>query len=111
MTLLRLTTFLLLALLLTPALCWGGLLEHVCTDCAAAEVCGHEDECAADPCPDDPVIASRTAMDSVTDTPALPIAILPRLGFTNDRLIEPRDWPPSAQKRLPLPESDLPLLI
>jgi hypothetical protein len=37
-------------LLASPALCVGGVLSHFCA--CEAESCGHEDACAADPCPD-----------------------------------------------------------
>lgn len=49
----RLTTTLLLlcALILGPALCLGGLLEHACECGSAASVaCEHEQECPDDPC-------------------------------------------------------------
>jgi len=101
------------ALLLSPALCEGGLLAHPC-DCDEHDVCHHEDGCATDPCvdavrPDDdgtPLLAPAAggpaaSLAAVQVDPAAPEVLESRH--------RPPPEPPSFGR--PYPDSDLPLLI
>ncbi len=102
--------------LLTPILCAGGLLAHPC-DCGAELECSHENDCAADPC-HAPVVTSSaskpaqclalaniTAPHRATATYAvLPVHAAFELNqYDADHALD--------IKRIPFPQSDLPLLI
>lgn len=101
------------ALLLSPALCEGGLLGHPC-DCDEHEVCHHEDGCATDPCadvvrPDDDVAPFlAAAADGPTGfTASVQVdQTIPELPQRHRR--PPPDEPSRGR---PYPDSDLPLLI
>jgi len=114
---LRLITHLLLAyaLLLGPALCLGGLLEHDC-DCGGegAAECQHEDSCPDDPCA--PVLRTEE-MDALPNFEFASRLIQAPL-FTLD--VEPASVRWSWSSRPPLPpdrwnlpyaQSDRPQLI
>lgn len=100
------------AIILGPGLCVGGVLEHLCLDCAPAAACDHEEDCAADPCLE-PVVQPIASAASVLLLPVVALIV---------RLYAPPTEPPSAcsgfadrilpeRKNLSRPESDLPLLI
>jgi hypothetical protein len=104
-------------LVLLPALCLGGLLEHACGCDAGA--CGHEGDCASDPCAD--TIARGGELDNVLGLPApeqigsvTPVAVASALAF-GAAVGGPRRWdevngsPPVS--RLPFHASDVPLRI
>ena len=104
------------ALLVGPALCIGGLLEHDC-DCAqgGAEMqCQHEDSCPDDPCvsltaPQEREV--RSLLD--VECPWVPVALVSwgmELGST---WLSRSAVPPVPPERpnLPYPQSDRPLLI
>ena len=55
------TLLAILVLVLLPALCLGGFLEHVCA-CDGGS-CGHEGDCVSDPCAD--TIARGSELDSI----------------------------------------------
>lgn len=102
------------ALLLSPALCEGGLLAHPC-HCDEHEACPHEADCATDPCvdvvrPDDdatpqfaPVVESQQPA-AATVAPADPS----KPCYPQRWSCPPSDEPPAGR---PYPDSDLPLLI
>lgn len=106
-TLTILTTVWVLAI---PMLCLGGVFEHACTDCDQEEVCSHEEDCPDDPCGKS-VATTRTSND-VASTIALAPAVIVNV---DDRPLEASDHltytPPRAERNLPRPISDLPLLI
>jgi hypothetical protein len=52
------------AILLGPAACLGGVLDHACPSCPETS-CGHEDECVSDPC--NTLLVPVSAMRSVED--------------------------------------------
>ena len=99
------------ALLLAPGLCLAGALEHLCSDCTEGASCGHEDDCADDPCgdvllrPDTDSSGGVSAPSSAAPTAALPAA--PRFLDLSPLLRAPS----LPGKKLPRPESDLPLRI
>ena len=106
-----LATLALWALLLAPGLCLAGALEHLCADCPEGASCGHEDDCIDDPCGDvllRPAISSNSGVSALSlavSSAALPAAPRPR---TLSPLLRAPSLP---GKKLPHPESDLPLLI
>lgn len=101
---------------LAPLLCVGGVLDHHC-DCDDEIACGHEDECAADPCR--AFIAARLGSRS---TQLLAQDSFPAPALAAARQATPvihvkmplRRWaydPLSDVCRLPYPQSDMPLLL
>ncbi|MCB9915636.1 MAG: hypothetical protein H6828_10885 [Planctomycetes bacterium] len=65
MTRLVTSLVLLVTLLLGPALCHGGVLEHECgCDEGVGASCSHEDGCADDPCADFMVPGSREELEA-----------------------------------------------
>ena len=103
-------------LLVAPALCIGGLIEHEC-DCGqgGAEMqCQHEDSCSDDPC--EPLVVpqereARSLLD--IELPWVPVAL-----FTWDVELDSTRWsrtwsppPPPDWSNLPYAQSDRPLLI
>lgn len=108
-----LTTILALGLVLVmPALCTAGLIEHPC-ECGSAVGCHHESDCSDDPCGND-VVVSRPQGRNIDS--ALPMAMtaagspLP-IDTAAARPAENVDSgaPPGA--RTSLHASDVPLLI
>ena len=67
----RLITAIVLAwtLLLSPALCRGGVLEHPCDCASVGDACEHEESCADDPCEQ---LAQRSEDSRVLDAVAKP---------------------------------------
>ena len=101
-----------LMLLLGPALCMGGLLEHHC-DCGDGAECQHEETCASDPCSDTVKPEDR---DDLLAHVAPMAAALPAPGEGLERLIRcgapaaVRPVPPD-RPRLAYAVSDRPLRI
>jgi len=111
------TFFTLLALwslLLVPSLCVAGTLEHLCGECPEETGCGHEEDCLDDPCD---VVVVATGLRVVDWKPALlPVpTVLWAYEPAETPVFETADAfpePPSlCTRRLPYPESSLPLLI
>ena len=83
------------ALVAAPALCSGGLLPHPC-DCeestghqhGAWDECGHEGECAADPCG---IVVTRLDDDSASLPfgPTSVLALRPSTALEQSSFIEP----------------------
>ena len=103
-------------LLVAPALCIGGLIEHEC-DCGDGGVemqCQHEDSCSDDPCESLKVPSDRDAR-SLLDIEVLWVSMAV---VTWDEELASARWSRSARPPLPpdrwnLPyaQSDRPLLI
>ena len=107
-----------------PALCLGGVIRHAC-DCAAETACdckadcnhesgcGHEGGCADDPCSIQVVRTGRQSDDVVTVSPPVVSTTIIHIAVTQPSIqtegAGTRGWP--GGKNLPLPSSDLPLLI
>ncbi|MFT7668452.1 MAG: hypothetical protein ACI8X5_001145 [Planctomycetota bacterium] len=102
-----------LALLVGPALCMGGLLEHECEGDGMAQ-CEHEDCCADDPCetlarPDAPNHDESCAAQSLTIQ-----LIMPGIGTRSSELPrrDHREHPaPPLRSRWPYVAQNRPLLI
>lgn len=111
----RLTSTLLLvwALLVGPALCVGGLLEHSC-ECGESVACEHEDSCPDDPCVTVVRVEDQDAQANFQfEGPSVLVAVL-----TLDADLASVSWawssrPPLPPDRwnLPYAQSDRPLLI
>ena len=108
--------FLAFMLLVGPAICIGGLLEHAC-DCGqgGAEMqCQHEDSCSDDPCASLTAPSERDARTLLDiEAPWVFLAVV-----TWNAELAPARWSWSARPSLPpdwsnLPyaQSDRPLLI
>lgn len=100
-------------LVLGPALCFGGVIEHAC-DCGNSgveESCEHEATCSDDPCstlalaPDQDQVGK--ALQLALHEPASLVARAPAALAT--RVPEPRA--PPLRCNLPYAQSDRPLLI
>ncbi len=105
-----------LCVFLTPILCMSGVLDHPC-DCDAEMACGHEEDCAADPCH-----AFVAARFSSRPTPLLAHDSFPMPAFAaglcallpvraTTHLQKYVDEQASHACRLPFPRSDMPLLL
>ena len=105
-----------LCVFLTPILCMSGVLDHPC-DCDAEMACGHEADCAADPCR-----AFVAARSSSRSTPLVAYGSFPVPAFAagpcallSVRAIVPlrhcADEQTAHTCRLPFPRSDMPLLL
>jgi len=107
------TLSLLFVLLVVPALCAGGLLEHVC-DCGESVTCGHEDECADDPCVTVTRVEDQDAQANFEyEGPSVQVAILTlaaELAAVNWEWSLRRPQPPDRWN-LPYAQSDQPLLL
>ena len=110
------TLFLIWALLLGPALCAGGLLEHAC-DCGSGvdAECGHEDSC-----PDDPCVSLVRAEDQDTLASSgfegQPQVLVTAPNWAAELALGRWAWPerppaPPDRSNLPYAPSDRPLLI
>ena len=105
-----------LCVFLAPILCMSGVLDHHC-DCDAEMVCGHEADCAADPCR--AFVAARFSSRSTSlvaqDSFPLPsfaaslCAVLPAHAMVPLRHCA--DEQTAHACRLPFPRSDVPLLL
>jgi len=98
------------ALLVGPALCSGGVLEHACEECDHAEYCDHETECREDPCPESALRPSGPDGDDLAVEcaahPAASTAAVPRPpGRMLMILVQPPQTP-----TLPRHPSEMPLL-
>jgi hypothetical protein len=93
--------------LLVPSLCLAGAFGHPCDDCGDGLTCGHEEECAEDPCSEAMVrpVAAKVAPD-LGSCPAGP-ALQALMRAPSAPTAPANLHPPNAL--LPLPESDLPL--
>lgn len=112
------TVCLLLAVLLGPAFCAGGLLEHACA-CEGeviVESCEHEKSCPDDPCQS---LSFYLGHDSQVDlafiaAPQVESIQPPTLDlepiFSQGFLVENRPGPPHGW-RLPYAKGDQPLII
>ena len=104
----------LLALVLAPALCEGGLHSHHCAEHPEDSGCSQEESCQTDTCTDDPAppgagSGSRDLVAPlVVQPPVLHRLLPPGSPPAADRSVAPR---PFNRKNLPCPASDLPLLI
>ncbi len=111
----RITASLLLvwALLLGPALCLGGLLEHAC-DCGEDIQCQHEESCADDPCasvtrPRDQDAGTALEFEASADPVASSIWVI--------QVCPAGRWwsslppPPPDRSNLPYAQSDRPLRV
>ena len=102
-------------LLVAPALCLGGVLEHSC-DCGdgGAEMqCGHEDSCLDDPC--ESLVPQEREARSLLDieVPWVPVVVVtwdPELGSARWSWSARPPLPPD-RSNLPYAQSDRPLLI
>ena len=113
--------FLVWALLLVPALCVGGLIEHPCgcggesdIECQDEDTCQDEDSCTGDPC--DTIVrtndqegqrnlelASQQVLVAVLTLDAEPASV--RWSWSSRPPLPPSRW------NLPYPQSDRPQLI
>lgn len=105
-----------LCVFLAPILCMSGVLDHHC-DCGAEMACGHEADCAADPCR--AFVAARSSSRS-TPLPAHNSFPVPAFAAGPCALLPVRatmPLPHDAEEqtahacRLPFPRSDVPLLL
>ena len=96
-----------------PSLCTSGVLVHAC-DCESSTGCGHETECADDPCASVAPPREETAGDHLVslllDSPLEPLAmdaggegLMPACDMPMDSLFFVRD--------VPVFRSDIPFLI
>ena len=116
--------------LAVPAMCMGGMISHACecaseiaclceTDCEHEPDCGHDGDCrheggcADDPCSVRVVLTQRQCDDVVTVSPPIPstMIILTAVSQTSTRLVRAGTHEWAGGIKLPLPPSDLPLLI
>jgi hypothetical protein len=105
------TMFVTALLLGAPVLCLAGVVTHACSECSEAVACGHEGDCAEDPC-------SETAVrpgHAIGYDFAPPLAVLPIAGPCGPALAwsVPAARPPSADPTAlpPLSTTHHPLLI
>lgn len=119
------------ALQISPSLCLAGVLTHPCnpiidSTCATnvhedlhhdqpnsdPGSCSHEDNCNADPCQDGPVVKDEAdqTLGVESSVPALPGSDAPGISLSQLEPHSSSDGPPN-RPRLPLHQSDLPLLI
>ncbi|MEQ8762536.1 MAG: hypothetical protein RL885_01325 [Planctomycetota bacterium] len=103
----HLTWVLALALLLLPALCLGGLLEHACECDRDVTPCQHEASCLDDPCASIPAPKEKEWGDSLVSC-AIPEVATP-LALAQKPASIPPVRPVRAVNLLPH-ESDRPLL-
>ena len=105
-------TLLALWALVVPTLCLAGAFGHACgscDDCGNEIACTHEEECLGDPCTEEIIRpASRVGVPATLPF-ATVAAPLPPVRVASAPTVRPisRQFP----SPLPLPESDLPLLI
>ena len=107
-----------------PALCLGGVIKHACecaveaacdckADCDDGSGCGHEGDCAGDPCSVQAVRTGRHSDDVVSVSPHVVSTTIIHLAVTQPPIQTERagahEWPGS--RNLSLPSGDLPLLI
>ena len=117
------------SLVVVPALCMGGVITHVC-ECDEAPLsgthsedehehdsdsgCGHESDCADDPCENLVVRLDRHADDVTADLQSpVPCELLPVLAIVHGDIqaVRINDFGLPPSKHLPFPISDIPLLI
>jgi len=106
------TSLTLWVLLLSPGLCLSGTLEHLCADNPTGDSCEHENDCASDPCGELLLVQAGNLYKSLA-TPMIPsnvnhheesdlICRTAADAFPNLRI---------QRVNLPVPPSDLPLVI
>lgn len=97
--------------LLLPTLCLAGVFGHACEDCGEGPACGHEERCVEDPCSE--LMIRPTAGTQAKDLlPAISAApSLPPLRVLSPTVETAPAPSPLRARALPVPESDLPLLI
>ena len=102
------------AILAIPALCMAGATSHEC-DCGQASECSHETGCLTDPCTSMVVRPRHADADADADASTralIPAALEPQSPETGERVVHPARAPtPPRHKRLPFPQSDIPLRI
>jgi len=117
------------ALQISPALCLAGVLTHPCNpnedrtcatschskpdrDLPVSGSCSHEDNCNADPCQDSPVVkdGGDHSLGDATSLAALPGFTAPGISLARHDIQTNSNGPPN-RPRLPLHQSDLPLLL
>jgi hypothetical protein len=101
------------SLLLGPALCMGGMLDHDCP-CDVEAQCEHEDTCADDPCetlsrPD--TLDAEAWLDLGRTFWQLPLAVTPVTTALRKHTGKWSTAPPPEQSRWPFVASNRPLLI
>jgi len=93
------------------SLCLAGVLEHICGDCPESITCGHEENCAADPC-----VETLQRPDSSSGDDGRAPAVLFASGFitSGSNFPAPQFFTHASlltdRANLPRPESDVPLL-
>ncbi len=105
-----------LCVFLAPILCMGGVLDQHC-DCDAEMACGHEEDCAADPCRS--LVAARSSSRSTPllaydsfPVPAFTAGLCALLPVRASMLLRHYAEEQTAHAcRLPFPRSDVPLLL
>ncbi len=100
-------------LLLLPALCLAGSVEHPCADCPRGDLCSHEETCAVDPCGQSlllPAAASGELRVSPAPIAFCPAAVLLEAAAPSDLFDMAREADGDMPK-LSTHQSDLPLLI
>lgn len=112
------------SLLIVPALCMGGVITHACEcveetccptecDCDDRSGCGHESGCSDDPCSVVVVRPQRQGDDVAAVSSPVVFTTIIQTAVTQTSVQTVRaglyEWP--GGKMLPLPPSDLPLLI
>ena len=99
----------LLALVLIPVFCLGGVLDHPC-GCTAA-ICGHEVGCGADPCS----IVRASEVESGSQSPELELSAAPVVLSIDLALLATGGCeivkPPPLPRGFPYHASDVPLRI
>ncbi len=101
------------SLVAMPAFCAGGLLEHAC-ECGSESNCNHEANCGDDPCSaavvrhrphdhdGDDVSANGFGLPATDEACNVDLAAQP---------LRPERWQPPPLVRLPVHQSDIPLLV
>jgi hypothetical protein len=105
---LLLGTLTLWGLLLSPALCLGGVLQHACIECDAVS-CAHERDCGDDPC-NESVIRSQSDLQQLVETPP---AVLPSVcrGWHTTLSLPPACGSPAVPMPPGWSQNPLPLLL
>jgi len=105
--------FVAILLLAGPVLCMSGLLEHACTDCPPKATCGHEEDCAQDPCSEIALRpgSSTEGLDATFLLVAAPVILSHQPEPASTSLVDPQSTHPGATLSHSLRTGALPLLI
>ena len=98
-------------LIISPTFCVAGVLEHACTDCSEEDACGHEEDCQDDPCLE---VIARTSSSTADGLNGMNAVALLRVAVVLDVRQANDCWFPATRdwvRNVPVPQSDLPLLI